>query len=389
MPGIISRLGYPPCVLETGVGAHEMAALETARDADLVCPACRRPLEGSGGEHRCPGCGAAYSTRAGVPILLAPGSALERGRQAGLHDELSRLHNARKRPIYWNGGFRYVFNFLIAKHARMLAALAPGAGERHLDVGCQDGMILTNLARRYGVRGTGVDVSEASLRLAVARNTAGNRYFLADAQALPFRDGSFDLAHSVGTMEHVPDQNLYLSEMARVLRPGGRLLFDMINRRDDWTVHGIERRWAEFRGRGEAARQAAIAIGHDPATFREAGEVVAMCHSARLRVVRVSHYNALFPLLVDAKAPRLLAAVRGQATDFHGRGLGHAPGDAAGSEPGGEMLAPPPDPGPAGLAWRRAASLAIRGALPLAELLDKPLTSLGYSNTFYIQAVKE
>jgi SAM-dependent methyltransferase len=392
-PGII---GYPRIVPELST---PIAAALSAPATDLACPACRGALRapgetgpqgarGPGGaSFECAGCGASFESRGGVPVLLPPGSSLLRDQQAHIHDDLSRLHNARKRPLYWSTPFHYAFNFLMVKHARMLARLRPRPGERHLDVGCQDGMILSQSIRKWGVRGTGVDVSEASLRLAVERNAGGARYFLADAQCLPFAGGSFDLAHSVGTMEHVPDQQRYVAELARVLRPGGRVLFDMINRRDALTVHGLERWWAARRGRAEAALQASLAIGHDPATFRESGAVRAMCEREGLRVRSITHYNAVVPLLVDSRLPRLVAALRGQATDFHGRGLGEGAASGNGSGNPGAAI-PAADPAALGLLWRRAATLALKGALPLAEAADWPLTALRYSNTFYVIADK-
>jgi len=357
-------------------------------DETLACPACRGPLVDAAGGYECDGCGLSYPAESGLPILLPPGSSPSRDAQARIHDGLSRAHNARKLSIYWETGFHYIFNLLMAKHARMLARLAPPRGGRHLDVGCQDGMILSQVVRRFGVRGTGVDVSEESLRLALARNDLGIHYYLADALSLPFRDGAFDTVHSLGTMEHITDHPRYISEMARVLRPGGRLLVDMINRRDALTVHGIERWLAERRGRAAAARQAAARIGHDHDTFREESDLRGMCESAGLRVRRVSHYNAIVPLLFDTRVPRLLARLRRRPVDFMGRPF--LPGDTQAGpslEPAaGAGAAAPRNPGPAGLAIRRAASIGLKGLLPVAELLDSPLTSLGYGNSFYVLA---
>src|SRR5262249_5133562 len=140
----------------------------TAADDTLVCPACRAPMSGAGPSWACAACGCAFPDDDGLPVLLPPGSSHIRDMQAHIHDDLSRLHNARKLPLYWQTGFRYVFNLSMAKHARMLARLGPGVGGHHLDVGCQDGMILSQVVRRWGVRGTGIDVSEDSLRLALS-----------------------------------------------------------------------------------------------------------------------------------------------------------------------------------------------------------------------------
>src|SRR5262249_50710262 len=72
---------------------------------------------------------------------------------------------------------------------------------------------------------TGVDISEASLAHA-RRNLAGESVTLlrASAEHLPFADGSFDAAIFIWVLEHVPDPAAVMRDVARCLRPGGRLL---------------------------------------------------------------------------------------------------------------------------------------------------------------------
>lgn len=96
-------------------------------------------------------------------------------------------------------------------------------GLRVLDFGCGSGVLLDHLA---GARvRVGVDVSQEALSRARAR--CGRDVFLVRVGihgALPFGDETFDLAVSTEVLEHVPDERLVLGEIARVLRPGGRLI---------------------------------------------------------------------------------------------------------------------------------------------------------------------
>jgi ubiquinone/menaquinone biosynthesis C-methylase UbiE len=92
-----------------------------------------------------------------------------------------------------------------------------------LEIGCGLGTDAINFARR-GARYTGVDLTEASVELVQSRFeleglTANLR--LADAEALPFADGSFDLVYSHGVLHHTPDTQRAINEAHRVLRPGG------------------------------------------------------------------------------------------------------------------------------------------------------------------------
>jgi arsenite methyltransferase len=95
-----------------------------------------------------------------------------------------------------------------------------------LDVGSGPGNITASLAAAAGPDGLalGVDISEPMLSRAV-RSAAGTRvgFLRADAQKLPFRDATFDAAITMAVLQLVPDPAAALSEIARVLKPGGRL----------------------------------------------------------------------------------------------------------------------------------------------------------------------
>ncbi len=95
-----------------------------------------------------------------------------------------------------------------------------------LDVGCGPASITASLARAAGPSGLvlGVDRSEAMLARAVRAESGPQIGFLyADAQRLPLRDRTVDAVISVAVLQLVPDPVTALAEMARVLRPGGRL----------------------------------------------------------------------------------------------------------------------------------------------------------------------
>lgn len=102
--------------------------------------------------------------------------------------------------------------------------LAPGRVA--LDVGCGPGSVTAALSREVGPDGLalGVDISRPMLARAV-RTAAGvhTGFLRADAQRLPLRDETVDAVISVAALQLVPDPRLALTEMHRVLRPGGRL----------------------------------------------------------------------------------------------------------------------------------------------------------------------
>jgi len=106
--------------------------------------------------------------------------------------------------------------------ARLERALGrPVAGLTLLNAGCGTGGFNV-AAERAGAIAWGVDVDPEAVAIARAR-LGRARALRAPAEALPFRDATFDVVYCFSTLEHVADAGRALAEMARVLRPGGAL----------------------------------------------------------------------------------------------------------------------------------------------------------------------
>lgn len=101
-------------------------------------------------------------------------------------------------------------------------------GARVLDVGCGGGQNALALADlRPDLEITGLDLSPGQVARATrraAKRGTGQRFVEGSALELPFSDGEYDLVMSFASIKHWPDQLRGLSECARVLKPGGRLL---------------------------------------------------------------------------------------------------------------------------------------------------------------------
>jgi ubiquinone/menaquinone biosynthesis C-methylase UbiE len=92
---------------------------------------------------------------------------------------------------------------------------------RILEVGCGWGELAEWVARETGAEVTAVDLSPRMVELACERGVDAR---VGDVQALPFADGEFDVAIAAWMLYHVPELDTGVSELARVLRPGGRLV---------------------------------------------------------------------------------------------------------------------------------------------------------------------
>ncbi len=105
--------------------------------------------------------------------------------------------------------------------AMLLGAVAEVAPRRCLDVGCGRGQFAERIARELGASVIGVDQSERMVQLTRVR---GIDAVVGDVCALPFDSGVFDCVLAAWMLFHVAEIDLALAEVARVLRPGGRLV---------------------------------------------------------------------------------------------------------------------------------------------------------------------
>ena len=142
----------------------------------------------------------------------------------------------------------------------MLDLMGALKGVRVLDVGCCDGLLACHVAARGGIV-TGVDADPAMLEAARERaeeEVAHVTFLEASAESLPFPNSAFDLVCAMTVLGFVKDEDRALAGMARVLRPGGALVFGELGRRSLWAAERRLRGWlgsatwrrARFRGAG-------------------------------------------------------------------------------------------------------------------------------------------
>jgi tocopherol O-methyltransferase len=101
--------------------------------------------------------------------------------------------------------------------------------EHILDVGCGIGGSSLYLAEKFKAQATGITLSPVQAARATERAkekglSAKSKFLVANAQAMPFDDNTFDLVWSLESGEHMPDKTKFMQECYRVLKPGGKFI---------------------------------------------------------------------------------------------------------------------------------------------------------------------
>ncbi len=208
----------------------------------------------------------------------------------------------------------------------MVRRWADPAGGRVLDVGCGVGMYTAAFLRAtphvFGVEVEAERAREARGRAAGVTQAVGER--------LPFADGSFDLVFSHEVLEHVADDRACAVEMARVTRPGGRIVIFVPNRLYPFETHGVF-----WRGRYRFGNVPLVNYLPDVLRRRLAPHVRAYTARGLQRLftglpVRLLHRTTIYPGYdkLAARSPLLARLVRAvtyalERTPLRAFGLSH------------------------------------------------------------------
>jgi len=143
-----------------------------------------------------------------------------------------------------------------------------------LDIGCGTGALMDDLTAQ-GHNVWGLDISQEALKF--CRMRGHKKLYLADAAKLPFADDCFDLVTAIGVIEHLDNDEIFLNEVARVLRP--QAYFVMLTSSFPWL-------WSMHDVANEHRRRYYLS------------EIERLFAASHFQSVRLSHMNFLaFPFL--------------------------------------------------------------------------------------------
>ena len=167
-----------------------------------VCPKCKGELRGL----YCSRCTTRYSSTQGIPCFLDPDTATSDHEIRKIYDHIYLHHT----DVWIDQGRSEDFQVYFGN-------LVLGLGhQRILEIGCGEGNLLAALP---GEHKYGIDPSAQALIRAQIRSRANCA--VARCEHLPFPSEAFDLVVAVGVMEHFENLNSAISEIRRVLSPGG------------------------------------------------------------------------------------------------------------------------------------------------------------------------
>ncbi len=139
-----------------------------------------------------------------------------------------------RHPVGSRGFFEDLdqYHFEKLHHLLRLVDFDGYRGKSVLEVGCGAAVDLARFARG-GAQATGVDLSASAIELAranFAQQGLDGHFDVADGEQLPFADDSFDFVYAHGVVQYTANPQRLVDECRRVLKPGGRALFQVYNR---------------------------------------------------------------------------------------------------------------------------------------------------------------
>lgn len=167
------------------------------------------------------------------------------------------------------------------------------SGQKVLEVGCGRGIFLDRLVGEIKVKTFGVDSAKLAIEEAKKESFCRHELRVADASKLPFENNGFDSVLSFDTLEHIKNQKQAVSEMARVLKPDGKIIIYTINSRQSFTWNKMVSKLGIDIYRG---------VDHNPKLFVDPKWLEATLKESGIKVLKIDYFDAFFTLMANETA---------------------------------------------------------------------------------------
>jgi SAM-dependent methyltransferase len=272
---------------------------------DVVrCPDCRAALAPAGeAALACTACARRFARHAGYLDLRPAASFDEQTRYLDEQLHADARHRHVSPPLLGAG----------VRHRMLQRFLRPAPGDVVVDLGCGSGQSLVWNAPS-GATLVGVDVSP----FFAAEALESGQLVLGDLRRLPFADGAFTKGYALDVFEHLSPQGLasVLAEIARVIRPGGRVFVYSHVRKNAWIAGGVR----AVNGLSHALarlglidlRQEHLRKSDHLNPLADIPELEAVVEGAGFRIARIRYYTPIVGALVQNVLMRLGERVLGR-----------------------------------------------------------------------------
>jgi uncharacterized protein (TIRG00374 family) len=186
-----------------------------------------------------------------------------------------------------------------------------GQNELILDVGCGSGVI-SRKCTEFGCKVVGFDLSRPSVLYARRRGNEKTNFVVADAQNLPFKPRTFDVAILGNIIEHVPEPEKMIADVSDILKPGGRVSITMPNSHSLWPL--IEFLWDRL-GKGRDYAEQHLRIF-------SLKELKKLLKDHDINIYHVSTLFVISPFIALLNSERLLGLSQGLESRLELLGIG-------------------------------------------------------------------
>ena len=176
---------------------------------EIVCPECKSKLREEDAVLQCIGCGKVYQVHDGIPCMLGDESE-DMCEEITVQDNIACEYESKRYQDPYAKRYHDWWTDQMLKRVRV--------DGRILDNGCGIGLLSPKIPSS---RIVGIDISKRMLQYAIDRY---NQLILGNSQKLPLADNSFDVVFCRSIIHHLPEPELAIKEIHRVLRTGGEVV---------------------------------------------------------------------------------------------------------------------------------------------------------------------